>query len=108
MESELHARDTAGVQDFVLLEDYKSEDAFLDNLEKRYKSDLIYVSIQIQSLLNIPLKTVRNHAKSLYIMQNNCWIPISVCSNLCLENLSPCVNKHKSIKLIFLVSIKSS
>lgn len=43
MESELHARDTAGVQDFVLLEDFKSEDAFLDNLKKRYNSDLIYV-----------------------------------------------------------------
>jgi hypothetical protein len=44
MESELHARDKAGVQDFVLLEDFTNEDAFLDNLQKRYNSDLIYVS----------------------------------------------------------------
>jgi hypothetical protein len=45
VESALHARDHAGVQDFVLLEDYRSEDAFLDNLRKRFKADLIYVSI---------------------------------------------------------------
>ena len=44
MESELQARDRIGVQDFVLLEDFRSEDAFLENLRKRYKSDLIYVS----------------------------------------------------------------
>ena len=44
VESALHARDHIGVQDFVLLEDFKSEDAFLENLRKRSKSDLIYVS----------------------------------------------------------------
>ena len=44
VESALHARDHIGVQDFVLLEDFKSEDAFLENLRKRFKSDLIYVS----------------------------------------------------------------
>lgn len=44
MESELQARDRIGVQDFVLLEDFQSEDAFLENLRKRYNSDLIYVS----------------------------------------------------------------
>lgn len=43
-ESALHARDHIGVQDFVLLEDYRSEDAFLENLQKRFKSNLIYVS----------------------------------------------------------------
>ena len=45
VESALHARDHIGVQDFVLLEDFKSEDAFLENLRKRFKSDLIYVSV---------------------------------------------------------------
>lgn len=44
MEGGLHTRDKAGVQDFVLLEDYTNEDAFIDNLQKRYDSDLIYVS----------------------------------------------------------------
>lgn len=44
MERDLHARDVVGVQDFVLLEDYKSETAFLENLRKRTKEDLIYVS----------------------------------------------------------------
>lgn len=46
MESDLQARDRIGVQDFVLLEDFKSEDAFLENLRKRYNSGLIYVSIK--------------------------------------------------------------
>ena len=44
VESALHARDHTGVQDFVLLEDYNSVDAFLGNLQKRFKADLIYVS----------------------------------------------------------------
>ena len=44
MEAALHARDKTGVQDFVLLEDYKSTDAFLENLRKRFKENLIYVS----------------------------------------------------------------
>lgn len=43
VESALHARDQTGVQDFVLLEDYRSEDAFLENLRKRFSSNLIYV-----------------------------------------------------------------
>ncbi|XP_020901059.1 unconventional myosin-Ic [Exaiptasia diaphana] len=62
MESELHARDTAGVQDFVLLEDFKSEDAFLDNLKKRYNSDLIYtyigtVVVSVNPYKSLPIYT---------------------------------------------------
>lgn len=34
-----------GVQDFVLLEDFQSESAFIDNLRKRFKEDLIYTYI---------------------------------------------------------------
>lgn len=51
MESDLQARDRIGVQDFVLLEDFRSEDAFLENLRKRYNSGLIYVSIK--SVINL-------------------------------------------------------
>lgn len=40
------ARDQ-GVPDFVLLEDYNSEDAFLENLRKRAEANLIYVSQSI-------------------------------------------------------------
>lgn len=40
----LAARDRIGVQDFVLLEDFKSVDAFTDNLQKRFHEKLIYVS----------------------------------------------------------------
>lgn len=44
METGLHERDRAGVQDFVLLENYQSEDAFIGNLKKRFQENLIYVS----------------------------------------------------------------
>nr|CAD7395980.1 unnamed protein product [Timema cristinae] len=44
MERDLHARDVVGVQDFVLLENFQSEEAFVDNLKKRFKANLIYVS----------------------------------------------------------------
>ena len=47
VESALHARDRIGVQDFVLLEDYRSMDAFTANLQKRFKANHIYVSVQL-------------------------------------------------------------
>uniref|UniRef100_A0A5F8GK59 Myosin IH n=1 Tax=Monodelphis domestica TaxID=13616 RepID=A0A5F8GK59_MONDO len=43
MEGALTARDKVGVQDFVLLDSYTSESAFLDNLRKRFRENLIYV-----------------------------------------------------------------
>lgn len=45
METSLQDRDRVGVQDAVLLEDYTSEVAFVDNLQKRFNENLIYVSI---------------------------------------------------------------
>ena len=47
VESALHARDRIGVQDFVLLEVYRSMDAFTGNLQKRFKANHIYVSVQL-------------------------------------------------------------
>lgn len=44
MEKGLHERDIVGLQDFVLLEDCNSEEAFIDNLRKRFQENLIYVS----------------------------------------------------------------
>lgn len=44
MESALTARDRVGVQDFVLLENFTSEASFIENLRKRFKENLIYVS----------------------------------------------------------------
>lgn len=46
MERGLHDRDRAGVQDFVLLENIQSEEAFIGNLRKRFQENLIYVSGQ--------------------------------------------------------------
>ncbi|KAF7994644.1 hypothetical protein HCN44_004116 [Aphidius gifuensis] len=45
MERDLHERDRVGVQDLVLLEDFQSETAFIDNLRKRFKENLIYTYI---------------------------------------------------------------
>ncbi|KAK2166168.1 hypothetical protein LSH36_41g12014 [Paralvinella palmiformis] len=45
MEAALHARDQVGVQDFVLLEEYKSVTAFVGNLKKRFVENLIYTYI---------------------------------------------------------------
>ncbi|XP_007953189.1 unconventional myosin-Ih [Orycteropus afer afer] len=45
MEGALTARDKVGVQDFVLLDAYTSESAFVDNLRKRFSKNLIYTYI---------------------------------------------------------------
>ncbi|XP_055003295.1 unconventional myosin-Ih [Sorex araneus] len=45
MEGALTARDKVGVQDFVLLDAHTSESAFLDNLRKRFRENLIYTYI---------------------------------------------------------------
>lgn len=47
MEKGLHDRDIVGLQDFILLEDYQSETAFIDNLKKRFHADLIYVRVNL-------------------------------------------------------------
>ena len=36
-------QDKTGVQDFVLLEDFKNETAFVQNLKVRFEKNLIYV-----------------------------------------------------------------
>ncbi|XP_011912973.1 PREDICTED: unconventional myosin-Ic [Cercocebus atys] len=45
MESALTARDRVGVQDFVLLENFTSEAAFIENLRRRFRENLIYTYI---------------------------------------------------------------
>ncbi|KAJ8286489.1 hypothetical protein GJAV_G00039790 [Gymnothorax javanicus] len=45
MEGALTARDRVGIQDFVLLDAYTSESAFLGNLRKRFNENLIYTYI---------------------------------------------------------------
>lgn len=55
METGLHERDRAGVQDFVLLENYESEAAFIDNLKKRFQENLIYVSFAYAISYPLPL-----------------------------------------------------
>ncbi|XP_067910834.1 unconventional myosin-Ih isoform X3 [Heterodontus francisci] len=53
MEGALTARDRVGVQDFVLLDSYTSEIAFLDNLRKRFRENLIYVTATLYCLTYI-------------------------------------------------------
>ncbi|EDW50033.1 unconventional myosin IC isoform X1 [Drosophila sechellia] len=62
METGLHERDRAGVQDFVLLENYQSEEAFIGNLKKRFQEDLIYtyigqVLISVNPYKQLPIYT---------------------------------------------------
>ncbi|KAL2091871.1 hypothetical protein ACEWY4_011669 [Coilia grayii] len=45
LEGALIARDRVGIQDFVLLDAFTSENAFLENLKKRFSEDLIYTYI---------------------------------------------------------------
>ncbi|KAM4708233.1 unconventional myosin-Ih [Discoglossus pictus] len=45
MEGSLSAREKVGVQDFVLLDSHTSEEAFMDNLRKRFQENLIYTYI---------------------------------------------------------------
>ncbi|XP_022656886.1 unconventional myosin-Ic-like isoform X1 [Varroa destructor] len=56
MENALQARDRVGVQDFVLLEDFQSERAFIDNLKKRCQGNLIYTYIGPVLILVNPYK----------------------------------------------------
>lgn len=43
MERLLDDRGRAGMADAVLLEDYNNEDVFIENLEKRFSENFIYV-----------------------------------------------------------------
>ncbi|XP_063624241.1 unconventional myosin IC isoform X1 [Cydia splendana] len=62
MEHALQHRERVGVQDFVLLEDYQSEAAFIDNLRKRFNENIIYtyignVLISVNPYKNLPIYT---------------------------------------------------
>ncbi|CAH2095894.1 unnamed protein product [Euphydryas editha] len=62
MEHALQHRERVGVQDFVLLEDYRSEAAFIDNLKKRFRENIIYtyignVLISVNPYKNLPIYT---------------------------------------------------
>lgn len=52
MENAFQDRHAVGVEDFVLLDNYKSREAFLDNLKKRFQEDLIYVSFLFKLVID--------------------------------------------------------
>uniref|UniRef100_A0AAQ6AIS7 Myosin motor domain-containing protein n=1 Tax=Amphiprion ocellaris TaxID=80972 RepID=A0AAQ6AIS7_AMPOC len=64
MESALTARDRVGVQDFVLLENYTSEAAFIENLRKRFKENLIYTYIGSVLVSVNPYKDLEIYTKN--------------------------------------------
>lgn len=66
MESALTARDRVGVQDFVLLENHTSEVAFIENLRKRFKENLIYVRKH-----KIDNKVIKVQNESFYILMRS-------------------------------------
>ncbi|XP_076138752.1 myosin Ic, paralog b isoform X1 [Alosa pseudoharengus] len=63
MESALTARDRVGVQDFVLLENHTSEVAFIENLRKRFKENLIYTYISSVLVSVNPYKELEIYTK---------------------------------------------
>lgn len=67
MESALTARDRVGVQDFVLLENHTSEVAFIDNLRKRFKENLIYVRMSSLTFLLNAKVHLFSESVSLYL-----------------------------------------
>ena len=76
MESALVVRDKIGVQDFVLLENHRSEDAFMDNLRKRFKERLIYV--RKSSLILVIYPHILSINKSLqFIVSFSQWCYIN-------------------------------
>ena len=77
---DLHAEsDRVGVQDFVLLENYRSEEAFLDNLQQRFKADLIYTYIG-----NVCVSMNPYHQLSIYSDEH-----IKIYQNVNLYELPP-------------------
>ncbi|XP_029024032.1 unconventional myosin-Ih isoform X2 [Betta splendens] len=63
MEASLMARDRVGIQDFVLLDAYTSESAFLDNLRKRFHENLIYTYIGTLLVSVNPYKDLGTYSK---------------------------------------------
>ncbi|XP_044190564.1 unconventional myosin-Ih isoform X2 [Thunnus albacares] len=63
MEASLTARDRVGIQDFVLLDAYTSESAFLDNLRKRFHENLIYTYIGTLLVSVNPYKEIDIYSK---------------------------------------------
>ncbi|KAL8198899.1 UNVERIFIED_CONTAM: Unconventional myosin-Ic [Gekko kuhli] len=63
MENALTARDRVGVQDFVLLENFTSEAAFIENLRKRFKENLIYTYIGSVLVSVNPYKDLEIYSK---------------------------------------------
>uniref|UniRef100_A0AAQ4S826 Myosin Ic, paralog b n=1 Tax=Gasterosteus aculeatus aculeatus TaxID=481459 RepID=A0AAQ4S826_GASAC len=63
MESALTARDRVGVQDFVLLENYNSEAAFIENLRRRFGEGLIYTYIGSVLVSVNPYKELEIYSK---------------------------------------------
>jgi len=61
MENALEDRDAVGVSDAVLLDDPNDTPAFIENLRKRFRGDLIYVST-LSSFLKL-LKNARSSVK---------------------------------------------
>ncbi len=66
MENALEDREAVGVSDAVLLDDPNDTAAFIENLRKRFRGDLIYVSFHIFFVLF--LKQYLNSDRLLSLM----------------------------------------
>ncbi|KAF6200600.1 hypothetical protein GE061_005043 [Apolygus lucorum] len=77
MERSLHDRDRVGVQDSVLLDNYRSDEAFLENLRKRFKENIIYtyignVLVSVNPYKQLPIygqKTIEEY-RNTHLIEN--------------------------------------
>lgn len=78
MESALTARDRVGVQDFVLLENHTSEVAFIENLRKRFKENLIYVRAVVPVLFTHNAQSIDVNTVCLSFSTDVHWLSAGV------------------------------
>lgn len=66
MERDLNVRDKAGVPDAVLLEDFTNEDVFIENLEKRFGENIIYVSFIYFEFIDVVINRTAYENKTTF------------------------------------------
>lgn len=91
MESALTARDRVGVQDFVLLENPNSEAAFIENLRRRFRENLIYVKTAVSF-------TILSQNNAVTAM-NHVWMCSNVLAQTYIGSVLVSMNPYKELEI---------